>query len=318
MNDTAPYIQRPTDFHQCFEYVSHDTRCTHTAIVGEYFCVHHRIQPSPIILYPDGGFHIPNLTGRDSIVRVASDVAQRLAEKSIDDKRAGKILYACQIANQALEGKLRDQKLALQQAAASTEKPTTTPTITPHECHPDPATKDLSTVPATEPACHQPETGAILTLEAAASPLKRSPPTASQIAPLMQLASSDAANTTPQPAAIPRFSPWRPRVRCNQREALFSTTEMGSRPPAPHANIRTRYFQQSPKLEIEFQRQLANTRIAAKGCDLAERCCVVELQTSGLIELRRVERVEKFKAKLQLGILECCKLLEQRGIKVRV
>ena len=107
MNDTRPYIQRPDDFHQCFEYIDHQARCPETAIVGEYFCVHHRIRPEPIIIYPDGGFRLPPLTNRESIVRVVSEVAQRVANKSLDQKRAGKILYACQIANQALEGKLR-------------------------------------------------------------------------------------------------------------------------------------------------------------------------------------------------------------------
>ena len=32
MYETKPYIQRPDDFHQCFEYVTHDTRCTETDI----------------------------------------------------------------------------------------------------------------------------------------------------------------------------------------------------------------------------------------------------------------------------------------------
>jgi len=133
MYETEPYIQRPNDFHQCFEYVTHDTRCTETAIKGEYFCPTHRISPSPIIIYPDGGFRLPPLTDRDSIFRLASEIAQRLADKSVDPKRASKILYACQVANSALDGKLRDQKLALQQAkaadkAAPTAKPTGTST----------------------------------------------------------------------------------------------------------------------------------------------------------------------------------------------
>ena len=120
MYETKPYIQRPDDFHQCFEYVTHDTRCTETAIKGEYFCPKHRIAPSPIIVFPDGGFHLPSLTDRDSILKVASEIAYRLGSKGIDIKRAGKILYACQLANSALDGKLRDQKLALQQQKAST------------------------------------------------------------------------------------------------------------------------------------------------------------------------------------------------------
>src|SRR5690242_10682512 len=120
MYDTEPYEKHPNDFHQCFEYVTHDTRCTETAIKGEYFCPTHRISPSPIIIYPDGGFRLPPLTDRDSIFRLASEIAQRLADKSVDPKRASKILYACQVANSALDGKLRDQKLALQQQKAAT------------------------------------------------------------------------------------------------------------------------------------------------------------------------------------------------------
>jgi len=119
MYDTTPYERHPDQFHQCFEHLDHQTRCPETAIRGEYFCVHHRIQPTPIYIYPDGGFRLPDMKDRDSIVRVAAQIAYRLAEKSIDEKRAGKILYACQIANQALEGKLRDQKLAFQQAQAA-------------------------------------------------------------------------------------------------------------------------------------------------------------------------------------------------------
>ena len=109
MYDTTPYERHPDQFHQCFEHLDHQTRCPETAIRGEYFCVHHRIQPTPIYIRPDGGFHLKPLKDRDSIVRAASEIAYRLAEKSLDEKRAGILLYACQIANQALEGKLRNQ-----------------------------------------------------------------------------------------------------------------------------------------------------------------------------------------------------------------
>src|SRR5438067_3817881 len=112
MYETEPYVQRPTELHQCFEYVTHNTRCTETAIRGEYFCPTHRISPAPIYLHPDGGFTLPPLTGRDCILKVAAEIAQRLAWNTIDTKRAGKILYACQLANSALDGKLRDQKAA--------------------------------------------------------------------------------------------------------------------------------------------------------------------------------------------------------------
>ena len=140
MYETEPYIHRPNDFHQCFEYVTHDTRCTETAIKGEYFCPKHRIAPSPIIVFPDGGFHLPPLTDRDSILKVASEIAYRLGSKGIDIKRAGKILYACQLANSALDGKLRDQKLTLQQQKAATLI-----------CHSEPKAKNPSSSPATEP-----------------------------------------------------------------------------------------------------------------------------------------------------------------------
>ena len=122
MYEIEPYIQRPNDFHQCFEYVTHDTRCTQTAIQGEYFCPRHRISPSPILLYPDGGFSLPALTDRDTILQVASQIAQRLAYNAIDAKRAGKILYACQLANSALDGKLRDQNLARQLAQSASPR----------------------------------------------------------------------------------------------------------------------------------------------------------------------------------------------------
>ena len=163
MYDTRPYEQHPDQFHQCFEHLDHQTRCPETAIVGEYFCVHHRIQPSPIYIRPDGSFHLNPLTDRDSIVRAASEIAYRVASKSLDEKRAGKLLYACQIANQALEGKLRDQKLALQQAkqaaaAESTPPPSITshpPSMTRHPpstpCHSEAQPKNPGSSHATEP-----------------------------------------------------------------------------------------------------------------------------------------------------------------------
>src|SRR3954462_15953753 len=112
MYETEPYIQRPNDFHQCFEYLTHDSRCPATAIQGEYFCPTHRISPAPIFVYPDGGLALSALTDRDSIIQVADEIAHRLARNAIDLKRAGKILYACQPANSALDGKLRDLKAA--------------------------------------------------------------------------------------------------------------------------------------------------------------------------------------------------------------
>ena len=153
MYEIEPYIQRPNDFHQCFEYVTHDTRCTQTAIQGEYFCPRHRISPSPILLYPDGGFSLPALTDRDTILQVASQIAQRLAYNAIDAKRAGKILYACQLANSALDGKLRDQKLARQQTQSEADdEKTTHPAPTPRtRCHSEPQPKNPGSSPATKP-----------------------------------------------------------------------------------------------------------------------------------------------------------------------
>ena len=322
MNDTKPYVQRPNDFHQCFEYVDHDTRCTHTAIVGEYFCVHHRIQPSPIILHPEDGFYLPPLTDRDSIVRVASDIAERLAYKAIDDKRAGKILYACQIANQALEGKLRDQKLALQQAAtnaANAQNPTPTPPTTLQEPHPDPAANDLT--PATDSdLAPQPQPAAILTLEAAAIRSTAKPRQPSHHRPRRSRNPHLRCRKHKRRSRLPsRCSHLAAAAHAVQSaQYLLTTMKWGADLRLPISISTCATFSDPLTLEIELQRQLANTRIAAKRGDLAELRQVVELQTSRCAELSSVERIEELKPKLQLGLIGGCKLLEQRGIKVRV
>jgi hypothetical protein len=156
-NDTFDdFTARPLDPHQCYHYVSRDVRCTNQTVQNDYFCPEHRMAPAPIIRFPHDGFWLPELTGRDSVLRALSKISERLAQNALDPKRAGRLLYACQVANSILDGKLREQQLALkrdqldQKRQAAGRKPATTARV-PHSCSALSSTGGLEPSPTSEP-----------------------------------------------------------------------------------------------------------------------------------------------------------------------
>ena len=102
MSEMHEFIQEPKLPHQCYHYLDNTHRCEATAMHGEYFCHLHRVKPSPIIHLPQGGFSLPDLTDRDAIQLAVSQVADRIAGNQIDNKRAGLLLFAIQIASSNL------------------------------------------------------------------------------------------------------------------------------------------------------------------------------------------------------------------------
>src|ERR1035437_8226722 len=102
MSDMQEFIDEPKMPHQCYRYLDNDHRCESTAMTGDYFCHEHRLTPTPIIRLPLGGFTLPDLLDRDSIQRAVSEVADRIAGNALDNKRAGLLLFAIQIASSNL------------------------------------------------------------------------------------------------------------------------------------------------------------------------------------------------------------------------
>ena len=117
MSDMQEFIQQPKLPHQCYHYLDNTHRCEATAMTGDYFCHDHRITPAPIIYLPAEGFALPDLKDRESIQRAVSQIADRIAGNQIDNKRAGLLLFAIQIASSNLPPHCRTS------AAAEAPKP---------------------------------------------------------------------------------------------------------------------------------------------------------------------------------------------------
>ncbi len=97
MNDFQKAQAEPFKPHQCMHW-SNGRRCRAYAIHNEYFCVRHRIDPI-VNIVPSEPFSLPPfLTDRAQIQAALGEVLNRLAAKTIDDKRAGLLLYSLQTA----------------------------------------------------------------------------------------------------------------------------------------------------------------------------------------------------------------------------
>lgn len=83
-------------------YNNEGRRCRAYAVRNEYVCVRHRVPDEIINVVKSDPFDlIPALAGLRNPAQIQSalaQVAQRLAARTIDDKRAGLILYALQSA----------------------------------------------------------------------------------------------------------------------------------------------------------------------------------------------------------------------------
>ena len=74
-----------------------EQQCQKNALAGENFCVHHKQHRRPVCPQKDA-VEMPLLEDLSAIQLVASQVAHGLFTETIDPRRAGKILYACQVA----------------------------------------------------------------------------------------------------------------------------------------------------------------------------------------------------------------------------
>src|SRR5580692_7634218 len=121
--------------HQCNHWPSPNRRCGCYAMHNEYFCYKHRMNPSPTIV-PSDEFDLSRPQDRESIQTALADIAVRLAAKTIDDRRAGLILYSLQIATCNLDAQERKQPkatppdAAAPQPATDNAQPTTGPILT--------------------------------------------------------------------------------------------------------------------------------------------------------------------------------------------
>ena len=97
--------------HQCMFWPSPNRRCGCYAMHNEYFCYKHRMVPSPTIVACDE-FALDRPHDRQSIQGALAEIAVRLAAKTIDDRRAGLILYSLQIAACNLDAQERKQAKA--------------------------------------------------------------------------------------------------------------------------------------------------------------------------------------------------------------
>lgn len=95
MNSFERIAAEPFKPHQCLHW-SDGRRCRQYAMHNEYFCCRHRPDPA-IQIVPSEPFSLPPfLADRAQIQAALADVASRLAAKTIDDKRAGLLLYTLQ------------------------------------------------------------------------------------------------------------------------------------------------------------------------------------------------------------------------------
>jgi len=95
---------------QCHHYQAPSgQRCGSPAIKGEYYCYHHHIahvtrNSRRVLIDPEiTRMQIPPILDRASIFVALAAVVQRLAENTIDTRRAGQMIYALQVALQALQ-----------------------------------------------------------------------------------------------------------------------------------------------------------------------------------------------------------------------
>ena len=95
--------------HQCHFYQAPTgQRCGSPALKGEYYCYHHHLKTANrnnrrILIDPEVTcMEIPEIEDRASIFIALSAVVHRLAENTIDTRRAGQMIYGLQVALQAL------------------------------------------------------------------------------------------------------------------------------------------------------------------------------------------------------------------------
>jgi hypothetical protein len=96
--------------HQCYHYQApNGQRCGSPAMKGEYYCYHHLVKTNykknhRVLIDPEiTRMELPPIEDRASIFIALAAVVHRLAENTIDTRRAGQIIYGLQVAMRALE-----------------------------------------------------------------------------------------------------------------------------------------------------------------------------------------------------------------------
>ena len=95
---------------QCFHYQAPTgERCGSPALKGQYYCYHHIVKNAArsnrtFLIDPEiTCMEIPPIEDRASIFIALAAVVHRLAENTIDTRRAGQMIYGLQVAMRALE-----------------------------------------------------------------------------------------------------------------------------------------------------------------------------------------------------------------------
>src|SRR5665213_3296930 len=94
---------------QCHFYMAPTgQRCGSPALKGEYYCYHHHLKHAKrtqqrVLIDPEvTRMEVPPIEDRASIFIALAAVVHRLAENTIDTRRAGQMIYGLQVAMQAL------------------------------------------------------------------------------------------------------------------------------------------------------------------------------------------------------------------------
>src|ERR1035437_9045957 len=136
MPEPLPEINRD---HQCYNYQAPTgQRCGSPALKGEYYCYHHLVRIANrknhrVLIDPEVTcMEIPPIEDRTSIFNALAAVVHRLAENTIDTRRAGQMIYGLQVAMRALEPPpahrcrtTAPQEPAVAQPATDDEQPAT-------------------------------------------------------------------------------------------------------------------------------------------------------------------------------------------------
>jgi len=147
---------------QCHHYQAPTgQRCGSPALKGEYYCYHHHIKHANrnsrrILIDPEiTCMEIPPIEDRASIFTALAAVLHRLAENTIDTRRAGQMIYGLQVAMRALEPpRTATNPGARGSSPLHRDDPGVTPTASVHD-EPAADTADSTSTasdPATQPA----------------------------------------------------------------------------------------------------------------------------------------------------------------------
>jgi hypothetical protein len=107
MPNPIPDLNRDQQCH--FYQAPSGNRCGSPALKGEYYCYHHHLKHANrrnhrVLIDPEVTcMEIPVIEDRASIFVALAAVIHRLAENTIDTRRAGQMIYGLQVAMRALE-----------------------------------------------------------------------------------------------------------------------------------------------------------------------------------------------------------------------